>query len=310
MGIPGDYWCRLPNSFNQSDYTMLLSTTQTDDRWWIPEVKSAKTGNYSYSRCLMFDFDRLNITSHHNFQENTESLPTVPCTHGYDYDRSVYQDTLVTEWNLVCDKEDLPTWSLFINTVGTLIGCLLFGFLSDRIGRKKAFFSAAMIQLASGIATAFSPNYPLFCLARFINGLTVIPVYLIPLIMGLELVGPSKRAAVGTTVSFFYSLGVVGVAVVAYFVRPWFEFQLAVTLPFTFFVAYWWLLPESPRWLMARGRIDEMLGIVKRIIKVNKPDLPENYLEVLRAKCEAAVDPESAHKYQMNGLTLIKKIEI
>ncbi|GAV03966.1 hypothetical protein RvY_14319 [Ramazzottius varieornatus] len=313
VGVPGDYWCRLPPSFNISELHTILPNNQSSNRWWIPNVRNAETGNITHSRCSMYDLDRLDSPTYRHLQqsnklENAEhfqnaTFPTVPCTSGWEYDRSVYQSTLVMDWNLICDKEDFPTWSLFINTVGTLLGCLLFGFLSDRIGRKKAFFLAAIIQLASGIATAFSPNFTFFCIARFISGLTVIPVYLIPLIMGLELVGPSKRAAVGTTISFFYSLGVVGVAVVAYFVRPWFEFQLAVTLPFTFFIADWWLLPESPRWLMARGRTDEMLAIVRRIIKMNKPDLPENYLEILRSKIEASVDLEATtRKYTLVDL--------
>ena len=54
------------------------------------------------------------------------------------------------------------------------------------------------------------------------------------------------RAPVGTTLQLSYTLGVVGLAGVAYAVRNWIHFQLAVTLPFTFLLAYWWILPESP----------------------------------------------------------------
>jgi len=53
---------------------------------------------------------------------------------------------------------------------GVMFGAILFGFLSDRYGRKKSFVAALVIQAVVGCATAFSPDFYLFTALRFIVG--------------------------------------------------------------------------------------------------------------------------------------------
>ena len=51
-----------------------------------------------------------------------------------------------------------------------MVGAMLFGFVSDRFGRKKAFVSALLVQCVAGCLTAFSPNLVVFTILRFIVG--------------------------------------------------------------------------------------------------------------------------------------------
>ena len=53
---------------------------------------------------------------------------------------------------------------------GVMFGAILFGFLSDKFGRKKAFVAALMTQALVGCATAASPNFYVFTALRFIVG--------------------------------------------------------------------------------------------------------------------------------------------
>ena len=142
----------------------------------------------------------------------------------------------------------------------------------------------------------FSSTYH-SCFSRFLNGLTTIPSWIIPFILCMELIGPSKRAPVGTTLSLALTLGVIGLAGVAWLIRDWVQLQLAVTIPFVFFMGYWWFLPESPRWLLSQGRFDETMVIVRKIAKVNGVELRENYTDELIAKCKAAKALAVDHKY-------------
>lgn len=112
----------------------------------------------------------------------------------------------------------------------------------------------------------------------------------------MELIGPSKRAPVGTTMSLALTLGVISLAGVAWLIRDWVQLQLAVTLPFVVFLGYWWFLPESPRWLLSQGRFDETMDIVRRIAKVNGVELRENYNEEMFAKYKAAKALAADHK--------------
>jgi len=53
---------------------------------------------------------------------------------------------------------------------GVMFGAILFGFLSDKFGRKKAFVSALVLQAVIGSVTAASPNFYVFTALRFIVG--------------------------------------------------------------------------------------------------------------------------------------------
>ena len=57
-----------------------------------------------------------------------------------------------------------------IFNVGVMVGAMIFGFLSDKFGRKRAFISALLIQCVTGSVTALSPNLAVFTILRFIVG--------------------------------------------------------------------------------------------------------------------------------------------
>ncbi|OQV25356.1 Carcinine [Hypsibius exemplaris] len=295
VATPEDYWCRIPNADIYN-----LSTGEVHQMLPFDNVTK------QHSRCKMYDVNYAKALLYKNYTElrgHTPPFSEVSCKHGWDFNHTAYQSTVVTEWELVCEWDFLPTLSLFIHAIGTFCGSLIFGYLADHLGRKKTFLFAAMIQWGSGLATAASPGFLVFCIFRFLNGLTGVPMWIIPLIMGLELIGPSKRAPVGTTISLFYTLGVVGLAGIAYGIRNWIHLQLAVTLPFTFFVVYWWILPESPRWLMSQGRFDDMMKVVKKIAKVNGVHLNADYEEVIFTKYKMARSAEiSARRYNLFDL--------
>ncbi|XP_055348955.1 beta-alanine transporter-like [Paramacrobiotus metropolitanus] len=276
--------CRIP-----------VNATQQNTSIFIPRLVS------SNSQCQMYDLDYSNESLLQSFTPSN-TTPVTGCKYGWDYDRSVYLSSTVTEWDLVCSHAYLPTLSLSVHTFGSLCGSLLLGYIGDRFGRKTAYYIAITLQLASGVATAFAPNFLVFCVIRFVNGLTTIPVWIFPLIMGLELIGPSRRAPVGITMSLIYTLGVLSLGGIAYFIRDGVTLQLTVTLSFSFLIFWWWLLPESPRWLMSQGRFEDMVTIVKQVARWNRKQLTEEQINVWRGAYEterkaASLDADKVVRY-------------
>jgi len=53
---------------------------------------------------------------------------------------------------------------------GVMFGAIMFGFLSDKFGRKKSFVTALVIQALVGCLAAASPNFYVFTVLRFIVG--------------------------------------------------------------------------------------------------------------------------------------------
>jgi len=77
---------------------------------------------------------------------------------------------LFYQWDLVCDRNVLPEASQMVFNFGVMFGAILFGFLSDKFGRKKTFISALVIQAVIGCVTAASPNFYVFTALRFLVG--------------------------------------------------------------------------------------------------------------------------------------------
>lgn len=101
-------------------------------------------------------------------------------------------------------------------------------------------------------------------------------------ISALELVGPKYRAFVTVLTCTFYTFGVMILAGVTYYIRDWTTMSLATSVPFISFFLYAFFLPESPRWLLANGKLNEALTILQKVASVNKRTIPESFLNRLQ----------------------------
>uniref|UniRef100_A0A1B0CZU9 Major facilitator superfamily (MFS) profile domain-containing protein n=1 Tax=Phlebotomus papatasi TaxID=29031 RepID=A0A1B0CZU9_PHLPP len=68
---------------------------------------------------------------------------------------------------------------------------------------------------------------------------------------------------------------------IAYVARDWRTIQLIGSIPCFLLLVLWLNVPESPRWLLARGRTEELKEIINRIAARNKITLPDNYEKLL-----------------------------
>ncbi|KAE9536773.1 hypothetical protein AGLY_006835 [Aphis glycines] len=177
----------------------------------------------------------------------------VPC-HQFIYDRSVFQETIITEWNLVCGRFQLSNIAQSVFMLGVLIGNVLFGMFSDKYGRKIPMMFAIVLLLVAGVGTSLAPWYELFLPLRFATALAIGGLMISSFVLTMEVVGGKWRTVVSTLHHIPFNLGHMSMALISYFIRNWRQFQLAITLPSLFFFTYWWIIPESPRWLLAVGK--------------------------------------------------------
>ncbi|CAG2054853.1 unnamed protein product, partial [Timema podura] len=99
----------------------------------------------------------------------------------------------------------------------------------------------------------------------------------------LELVGPSKRLFAAMTYAYFFTTGYVLSALFSYLLNNWRYLQVAMTVPGLFLLTYWWILPESSRWLLSKGRQTEAKQILNKVAKTNNVVIPEKVLDNLGA---------------------------
>ncbi|XP_032625088.1 solute carrier family 22 member 4 isoform X3 [Chelonoidis abingdonii] len=177
---------------------------------------------------------------------------------------------LFSAWNLVCEddwKTPLTT-SLFF--VGVLIGSFISGQLSDRFGRKNILFATMAVQTGFSFVQIFSTSWEMFTVLFLIVGMGQISNYVVAFILGTEILGKSVRIIFSTLgVCIFFAIGYMLLPLFAYFIRDWRMLLLALTVPGVLCVPLWWVIPESPRWLISQGRFKEAEIIIRKAAKTN-----------------------------------------
>ncbi len=180
--------------------------------------------------------------------------------------------------------------------IGAVFGALFFGWLTDRLGRKKLFFITLTVYLVATAATALSWNLASFALFRFVTGAGIGGEYAAINSTIQELIPARVRGWTDLVIngSFWIgaALGAVGAIVLLdpATIDPEYGWRLAfligAALALVIFVMRLWL-PESPRWLMTHGRAEEAERIVadiERRVLAAAPS-PENLPRVrLRAR--------------------------
>uniref|UniRef100_A0A8C2ZUV7 Major facilitator superfamily (MFS) profile domain-containing protein n=1 Tax=Cyclopterus lumpus TaxID=8103 RepID=A0A8C2ZUV7_CYCLU len=209
---------------------------------------------------------------------NLTDLEQEGCVDGWSYSRDVYQSTIVSEFDLVCSEQ----WKLtFISTVffvGVLLGSFFSGQLSDRFGRKPVLFLTMGVQMVFTFIQVFSTSWIMFTVLLFINGLGQISNFVAALVLGTYergfLFQFYHRATDMLTVFVFFTLGYMMLPGCAYLLRDWTSLLLALSLPCLAYLPLWWFIPESPRWLLSQGRVEEAESIVRKAAKWNKVQAP------------------------------------
>ncbi|XP_028823815.1 solute carrier family 22 member 16-like [Denticeps clupeoides] len=191
------------------------------------------------------------------------------CSGGFKYDVADKQATIVTDWDLVCDREWLAKLTQPTFMLGVLIGAVLFGDIADRVGRKPVLMGTSACQLVFGVGVAFTGNYYLFAVMRFLLALVSSGYLVVVFVYVTEFTGLKVRTWTSMHVHAAFAVGIMVVALVGYLVRVWWLYQLVLSLCTAPFLIYCWKFPETPFYLMAKGRHQETQELLDHIARFN-----------------------------------------
>ncbi|XP_072887484.1 solute carrier family 22 member 6-A-like [Hemitrygon akajei] len=239
-------------------------------------------------KCRMYTSPQWHLLGTNETQGNGSQPDTQACTDGWVYDRSQFTSTIVTEWDLVCDRKSLKRMVQSIYMAGLLIGACVLGRLSDKFGRRILLQWSYLLLAVSGTCAAFSSSFPLFCFWRFLSGVSLSGIIINSVSLKVEWTPTRFRPPVAMCGSFCYTFGQVLLPGIAYGIKDWCWIQLSVSVPFFVFFLYSWWLSESARWLIVNGKEHVALKQLKRVAKVNGREAEGERLtiEILKASVE------------------------
>jgi sugar porter (SP) family MFS transporter len=185
------------------------------------------------------------------------------------------------------DKAWLAGWAMSSALAGCLLGALLSGAITDRLGRKKVFICAAMLFTVSAIWTALAESFDSFIVARIVGGIgiglasNVSPMYIAevsPSEMRGKFVSINQLTIVIGVLAaqivnwWIYNLHPVAEGVTSEVILQswnsqygWRWMFAAETIPAALFFLLAIVIPESPRWLLKQSRTEEAREVLASI---------------------------------------------
>eukprot|EP00058_Branchiostoma_floridae_P023920 XP_002609410.1 hypothetical protein BRAFLDRAFT_86512 [Branchiostoma floridae] len=166
---------------------------------------------------------------------------------------------------------------------------------------QSVYHSTVVTDMGSGLAAAFTTDYVIFLVLRLLAGGAANGLFFAGLTLAIEVIGSSKRNVVGMTFMFSWAVGTVFLGGLAYFLRDWWSLQLALAVMSAPLLSYWWLLSESPRWLLSNNRTEQAKISIQKAAKFNKVTIPDDvYEKVTKPKDKEAW--KKSKKYNLTDL--------
>ena len=204
----------------------------------------------------------------------------------FGYDTAVISGTIAQVTQLFQLDTLQQGWYVGCALVGSIVGVLFAGILSDKLGRKLTMVISAVLFSTSALGCALSADFTQLVIYRIIGGVGIGVVSIVSPLYISEVAVAQYRGRLVSLYQLAVTVGFLGAYLVNYQLLAWAESgtQLSVdwlnkvfitevwrgmlgmeTLPAILFFIIIFFIPESPRWLIVRGKESKAVDILEKI---------------------------------------------
>ncbi|XP_011642389.1 solute carrier family 22 member 5-like isoform X2 [Pogonomyrmex barbatus] len=191
----------------------------------------------------------------------------------HDCDSWIYdpdERTILNEWGFACDAN---RWKLTlvgtIQNTGQFVGLIFAGYISDRYGRRTFLTLATFLSGISGLIHSFSVNYWMFLAFEFLDATMAAGIYSAGFILGMETAGVKNRIFGSTIMCCMFAIGEILLGLIASWLRSWRTLLRVVYGPGLLAILLPLVIPESIRWLLSKGKHEEVEKIYRKMARMN-----------------------------------------
>ncbi|XP_076465344.1 solute carrier family 22 member 7-like [Babylonia areolata] len=243
------------------------STERHNESTFEWDWRNNSSNNVSLGQC--------EITVYKNNLSVSDDGDRYPCPYGYQYS---YERELSfrTEFDLVCNRKLLGSLVQTLVIAGQGIGAVLASIVSDRYGRKPTMIGSQFALFLLGMGVGLSPSYPVLAVLKFLIGgfqqgtVTAIATLII------ELYPMEHRSIQVLGVTSVWGIASSSLSLVGYLMREysWRYMQYALSsVSLLTCILQLWCVDESLRWLVANGKTEGAVRVLRRAARVNRKDV-------------------------------------
>jgi len=181
--------------------------------------------------------------------------------------------TIVSEWNLICDRAWITTAITTTQMVGVLVGAAVMGQLADWIGRKKIIIFVYAMGLIVISIEGLSINWQMMIVCAFFLGFSTGGFLVLISVYYLEFIATKWRTIIGVIPTW-----AVGVTIFGFMFKlfpNWRHLCFATSILGSPFIIVLWFSPPSIRWLLVNRRFEEGKDVLIKLAKRNKRPVPD-----------------------------------
>lgn len=196
----------------------------------------------------------------------------------------------------IVDSPLMQGWAMSSALLGCLVGAVISGVMSDKYGRKKMLILAAFLFIVSAVGTGAASNFILFILYRVLGGFAIgIASNLSP--MYIAEIAPAKmRGRFVSLNQMTIVIGILGAQIANWLIAEpvvenatadmigaswngqwgWRWMFWVENIPALLFFICAFFIPESPRWLISKGKNEQAKGIMSRLMSKEQVEIEFN----------------------------------